>query len=489
MDAMTAPAVSVCRRRLPWKGLATALILTGILLYAFYLRHNTFWLAHWKGDQNNYIALAMKLDYQGIDGYTLREVMMGAKTFPGNPPIDLMVTKPAPRGEEGDMVRVLRMAGLDYFDQPLHIRAPLLPYLLMYSHRIFASKNPLYTVCATNLGKRVKDTKPLFIMIAQFWVCIVPLFFNLSVILLSFWMGARLFNRRVGLMAAAIITTNSVSLLLGHLVLVEDVTVFFIIIACMLYHEFFQKKWWGVFAAGIAAGLAIMAKQTAGILLAGLWVYSLLRCHRDGMNWRQWIRAAVRSDYLIFLAAVGLVTAPWFYKVWHIYGNPLYVGDAGAMSRAGVQDITGWFGAMRKRPPTVIFFSLGVVTICPVFAAAFFSIKRLKTEASDLWHKRSDASTPLTMLWLWILSFFMTAAQPMQLLSSGQNQEHRYFYMAYPAIAVVSALMLDRFRCLLSRICPIKWVADLLVLMILGLSACVGVPLGMRHVLTQNFLL
>ena len=39
----------------------TPILLLAVLAFAFYLRMNTFWLSHWKGDQSHYICLALKL--------------------------------------------------------------------------------------------------------------------------------------------------------------------------------------------------------------------------------------------------------------------------------------------------------------------------------------------------------------------------------------------------------------------------------------------
>jgi len=99
---------------------------------------------------------------------------------------------------------------------------------------------------------------------------------------------------------------------------------------------------------------------------------------------------------------------------------------------------------VNRRPSPVFFFSLGVMALCPLFSCALFTLKKFRQEILEAWHGRPAGST--LFFWTWILVFYILATQPWHVLTVGFNQEHRYFYLAYPPIALLSALVLDRFR-------------------------------------------
>lgn len=50
------------------------LLLALTMILAAYLRISTFWEAHVSGDEFHYVALAMKLEKEGLDGYNIRHV-------------------------------------------------------------------------------------------------------------------------------------------------------------------------------------------------------------------------------------------------------------------------------------------------------------------------------------------------------------------------------------------------------------------------------
>ena len=234
-------------------------LLALVLLYAYGLRQHTFWMPHWKGDQNHYVILALKMDKLGFkDDYNLRGVKLGNQIISREPPIELIFSRLGNREEKGDILSLLKMAGQDYYDEPLHMRAPLFPYLLMWSHRRFAPNEAFYIVCGSNLGKKVLEFKPEVVFKKQFWVVVTPLFFNMAVIFLVFLMGCRIAGVRVGLVAAFLMAVNPVSLMLAYRVLAEDVVVFFLILSLIAYLSFCENKnKIGLLIAGLLAGLAI----------------------------------------------------------------------------------------------------------------------------------------------------------------------------------------------------------------------------------------
>ncbi len=455
------------------KDLLTFILLALILIFAFGLRRDAFWLPHWKGDQSHYAALAMKLDKQGLDGYSLREVRLGAKIIPQDPKIELIFCRPAVPGDEGDILRVLKIVGQGYYDEPLHYRAPLFSYVLMLSHRLFAGHEEFYANCVSNLGEKVRSIKPEIVLRAQFWAAVVPIFLNLCVIAMTFWFGWRFFGSRIGLWAAFLMATNPVSIMLSYRLLVEDLLTFFILLSAGLYLIFWEKKnYWGIFAAGIAAGLAILSKQTAGLFLAAVWMYTYLTLRRKKSS----VANIFDLRFLIFAAAAFLVSGFWFWKVYSILGNPLHT--PGSVNAGFSEDMTGWFRTVSQRPPPVLFFSLGVVFLSPLFAFSFLTLPRT-------WREQEGVRL---MLWCWILPYFIFATEAWQILELSAGQEHRFFYMAYPALAILAALGMDLVRQVLRRKVTLAWLPDLAVIVLLFWNAWRGIPQVMKVIYQNNML-
>ena len=96
------------------QGAWVAAALAGILGWALWIRFEFLWLPHWRGDQHQYIALAMKLEKAGFPkGYNLREVNSGQVRLLVDPPIDLSVAQYAP-GERGNLLGILSLIGQSY---------------------------------------------------------------------------------------------------------------------------------------------------------------------------------------------------------------------------------------------------------------------------------------------------------------------------------------------------------------------------------------
>ncbi len=447
-----------------------------ILLFAFWLRHDAFWLPHWKGDQNHYAVLAMKLDKQGLDGYNLREVSLGNMIISKDPPIELVFCRPSAAGDLGDILRILKMVGQGYYDEPLHFRAPLFSWCLMWSHRLFAGNEPFYGACSSNLGEKVKKIKPDVILKAQFWAAAVPIFFNLGVILMTFLIGWKFFSGRTGLWAAFLMASNPLSIFLAYKLLAEDVLTFFVCLSVFLLLLFYPKKnIAGIFLAGAAAGLAILAKQTAGILLdaAGIYVYFLGRTKKTFR--------AVEPLFLLYCAAAFLVSGFWFIKVYSVYGSPLH--QPGSVSIGLKEDLTGWFHTVSHRPPPFIFFSLGVIWLSPLLAFALTGLGRFIRQVSG-----KEKAGPETMLWLWILTFFFFITEPWHVLELIADQEHRFFYMAYPAIAVLAAAVLDSIGARWSGKLKNSRIPVVVITAALLLNACWGIPQALKVIYENNML-
>jgi len=453
------------------------LAVSAVLLFAFCLRRDAFWLPHWKGDQSHYAVLAMKLDKQGFAGYNLREVNIGNKILSEDPPVELVFFRPGKPGDQGDLLRVLTAVGQGYYDEPLHFRAPLFSWILMESHRFFAGDAPFYVACASNLGEKVRTVKPRVILQAQFWAAAVPVFFNLCVILLTFFLGWKLYDEHTGLWAAFLMASNPVGVTLAYRLLCEDAMVFFLALSVLLYLIFYPKKnFAGLFSAGVAAGLAILSKQTAGLILIAVGGYTIFL--RRGLKF---FKRIFSPELIIYGVAAILVSAPWFWKVYRTFGTPLHI--PGSVSSGMSQDVTGWFQSVSHRPPPFLFFSIGVIFLSPLLGLALGTLRSFSRQISD-----AEKTGPETLLWLWVLVFFFFITEPWHILELLADQEHRFFYMAYPALAILAASVIERLRLRWNVRAKNPWIPYLAVLFLFGINAWWGIPAAMKSIFQNNLL-
>lgn len=439
-------------------------IILAVVALALAMRANSLWMPHWRGDQAQYAILAMKLTHFGLDGYNLRRVAMGVVDVSPSKDrlIELVALKPNPDPEaKGAYIRMMESIGQSYYDEPLHMRAPLMPAALALSHKLLAGPNRSFFVLMHSFRWDYSLWRMRGIWLKQFWAVFVPLFFNLALIAFTGFLAWLIFeSRHIAVYSALLLATNPLSIFLAHRVMTEDMATFWLttsIIGLWIWRRH-RDGVWGLTAAatsGICAGLAVLTNQRLLLGVAAIGAVAMLWAWRESdkdsaVGRRIW--GTVRERFLwIFGSVFILVTAFWFIRVIEVYGEPLHLPRAG-MGKAYQEDTTGWFAAVAARPHMSLLFALGVPMLCPLFALAYMSWpafwRALKGTARD------THSAGILMLWCWILTFFINLAYLSNIFGGG-NKEHRYFYFAYPAIAILAASVLPRMR---------QWAIPLLIL-------------------------
>ncbi len=465
------------------------LLLILIIASAFWLRRYTFWLPHWKGDQSHYVTLAMKLEHFGFDGYNLRESKIRFVEPSKEPPIVLVFAEPGSPGVESDLLKILKIVGQSYYDEPLHMRAPLFPWTLMWAHKLLAEPDQPYILCSSNLGESVKIIRPDIIYRTQQWAVKPALFFNLALILMTFLLGAYFFGARTGFYSAVLMATNPVSLMLAHRLLADDLLVLLTTLSFFGFHYFYGKKSWnGIAAAGALAGLAFLTKQTAAFIFPAIWIFTVLD-HPD----KRWtpmacVRKAVNMPAVLFGISMLAVSAFWFVKVWQVYGNPLHKPDWGLMLQSIQSDTSGWAVALYRRPHPVFLFSLGILYLSPMMGLAYGTLAELRRQTNAI-VRGAIADSRVLFLWLWILAFFIHFLAPWNLLNFNGNREHRYFYLAYPAFFVLASYILDRMRDRLGKAVKNSLAAEALAIVLIVLNGFWGVSIAMKYIFENDMLL
>jgi 4-amino-4-deoxy-L-arabinose transferase-like glycosyltransferase len=162
------------------------------------------------------------------------------------------------------------------------------------------------------------------------------------VVALSYWAGARFHERRVGLVAAAIMTVAFLPLFyskhaLNDVVTLAPVTVG--LVGCLLVYE--RGRWVDWALAGLAIGAATATKYTAGAMLLTVALAAALRVHRERAELRRAVTGLALAGAAF--AAVFLLLNPWaildFDEVRGQVGGQSRQADTGKL---GQDDVPGW---------------------------------------------------------------------------------------------------------------------------------------------------
>jgi hypothetical protein len=405
-----------------------------VVLFAFLIRIDTFWLPHIAGDQSHYLGLAMKLDTQGFhEGYSLRGIRQGIVNLDDGGEVKVVVMYPDidPKAK-GDILGVLSLFGVTYFDQPFFHKPPGLPFMLMISHKIFAEKGQPYSAVVSNLGPNALKIRPSVLMQTQFYAVIVPLAFGLGTVLVTFFLGAHLFNYRAGLYSALIYALNPITILMDQRLLADSMVAFFVTLAVYLFVIAHEKDWdWFYLFSGLSCGAAVLAKQTGGYFLISVLLFSALSHKYRIWDIKKLPRVCVNRAYVLTAIGCFLVCGFWFLKIYRLFGNPLWQ----ARMTVGPDQGGPWADLLSERPPGWVLYSIGIPAMAPPFVVAYLSLKKFAIEG---WKMISKKAFDYRFVFLWIIIFIFA-----YMLRSGM--EHRRLMPVYPLICIMACYYYDRF--------------------------------------------
>ena len=454
-----------------------------ILLFSFFVRSFSFFLQHWQGDQSQYVALAMKLKEQGLRGYNLTQMEIRRMIFTQYPDWQFMYPVLLKEGVEGDFFKAYERFGLEFNNMPLYYKSPLFPATLALSHRLFAPPNQPFVVVKTNMNETHKVYYDLFFVKTQFWAVIVPLLSNLLVIVLTFFFARKLFDSRTALLAMLLMSLHPIGIVTSYKVLADDFVSFFVIAALFLFYLANEKKSlsWAL-TAGVTAGFAFLAKQSAVLILPTAGLFLLLTGEKKWFDPRAWRAVLTNRTFLFFVFGSVFISAHWFVKIYQTYGNPFYQPSPFQMSE---EDKTGWFGILSLRPHVLMLFVLNIPYLCPPF---IFGHLTFKDFVRSVWKRTLKALPPageersVLFLWAWVLPFLLFFVFRIE------SKEERYLLPVYPALAVLSAVGLLKFsRWLSARFnrATVNWSVAVLLL----LTTAWSVPIAMETVFHERFLI
>ena len=240
-------------------------------------------------------------------------------------------------------------------------------------------------------------------------------------ILLTGYTGARLYDRRTGFIAAAILASSFLYFAIGHIAILDMGVTFFMLasLATLLLAQTSssataQRNW--MLACWAAMGLSMLSKGLIGIALPGavLITYSLVQ--RD---WHIWRRLYLLSGLAVF----ALITLPWFVLV----------------SRANPEFL--WFFFIHEHFERFLTPEAGRVhpwyTFIPVVALGMLPwlaplIASLREALSGKSQRPRGSFSPESMLWVWSGFIFL-------FFSVSHSKLVPYILPIFPALALLTA--------------------------------------------------
>lgn len=401
------------------------ILLAATLLLAFCLRWPAFYLPHSGNDETFYLALALKLEEAGLDGYNLRHI---DRTVGDEAVYYHLLHVPA---SKGSLLEQLEESGVTYYtDEKVSNMPPLYAALLMFSRNLFgnaeASPGSLYMIYG-NLGWNVWKVRPSPFAATQGFAVLPNLLFSMGLILVTGLLGKRMFNAQTGVLAAFLMAISPVDLMTSQRIWADEATAFFILVAFWLLWESVCRGCKTMLhgLSGLFLGAAILSKGSGlfACIFAGVFgAVVVVDRMKSGQQMTLWTLAKVTGPWLAMFSVCALVTSFWFFTVYQAYGTLIH-----RPVQEDVETLSPFFKYLQARP----FFGSAFyfVILQPLFICFYLGL------GYDLWRRKATAQC--LFLYGWILVFI-------SLLVAVGGREARYLLPAYPALAVVTASFLTR---------------------------------------------
>lgn len=379
-----------------------------VFVLAVLVRSGTFFLGHMGGDQTHYTALAMKLDAMGLDGYSLRDVSL----------------RPDANGRFTDLIHEInplfplaessRTGGASPEFRIFYV-PPLFAECLRLSHALFQTDGP-YRLW---LKRPLAFIRPDAFHVSEFYAAFPPLLFSLGTIFITSVLAWRHFGGpQVAIVAAALLAVSPVDILASNRVWPDTAATFFLSLSLFVYLEAIarQSKWLS-FLGGAALGLAILSKSTAVFFVPSVVIASAVgNWRRGGLS--EMVEGVLNTTLFFYLSTAFIVTLPWHAAMSAAYGNPFYWGP--------FSDADGLVERSRLVHAVDAFFQN------PAFLLWLMPLRHL------IRGKRLSEAELQAFVFPLVLAVTLSVFWP--------GREERDFLPAYPALALVSAISLERLR-------------------------------------------
>lgn len=439
------------------RSIVSIILLSAILVFAFFVRFPTFKLPHDNGDQIIYLGLAMKLDKFGFSEYKLHGVDVKTNKF-------ILGVFPS-LDAQGGLLRGLVNSGAGYYDEPLFHSPYLFPYTLMFAHRIFAHQKPYLALDTTARDEagRVYSKDADKTWFAQFYAVIIPFAFSLLFILTTYFAARMFLGEKAALISAFLISISPIEILCSQKIWADTMLSFFVVLTVLLFFLAKEKNnLFLSFAAGIAAGSAVLLKLTGAFIIIVILIFHLWQHRARLIKFKTLHRVILDRHLLVFGLAVLLITFHWFFAIHRTYSTFIY-----RPARLQLYKDMLWFKILDGRPR--FLHIVAMPSLVPLFALAYFAIiaapfKRLRNQKK-------------AFLIIWALTLLI-------ILTVMKARENRYMLPAYPALAMLTADVLERIGNFINSRFK-SYYGDIFIVAVLLACAFWSVPIGVKHALAN----
>ncbi|WP_027418319.1 ArnT family glycosyltransferase [Crocinitomix catalasitica] len=269
---------------------------------------------------------------------------------------------------------------------------------------------------------------------------------SLLAIWLTFLIGKKLFNERVGLIAAYLHAINGLIIeLTGGRVSSDHVEMCFIVLVELgivfalndLFKQPQEKKRNWLFFAGLVTGLAFISKWYPALLVFPVWLigYSL----SDDFNWKSLLKKTS-----VFFLGLALTALPWTLYMLFNYPDEMFriLFNALFAYSETVEDHSAPFYYYLYKLPIIfgeaIYFVLG-----------FFIYRQYKVNSKTMW---------IILAWIGI---------PLLIFSLAETKRFTYILIAAPAFFIATAYLINYLLELLPQKKSKVWIGLALLVLIL----------------------
>jgi len=287
-----------------------------ILIIAATIRAGAFFYPHDSWDQRYYASLAMKLDSGGFKEYNLQNVVFNK--LPGTEGVEISKDYHSDHTLLGDF----RKHGFTYYDEPLFYEPPLFPYLIKFSHDVFAQhKKFVYIDHQTWIESQKNGSLHFFRN--SFYNSIVPFTFSLLSIVIIFWFCSRYINEDVAFYSSLFLTVSPVHVLTATKVWTDSIGLLFYCSTLFFFYIAYKKNSdFNMILSGIFCSLAVLSRISD---LSIIFIVVIYRLYLYKDNFRKSFWGAIDKKIIIFFGLFVLLTFPWFSTTTRIFGSPLHL--------------------------------------------------------------------------------------------------------------------------------------------------------------------
>jgi len=217
-----------------------------------------------------------------------------------------------------------------------------------------------------------------------------------------------------------------------------------------------------IFLSGICAGIAALSKPSGLFILPVIILAESILGFKKPLAGSGGKNFAIR-DLLVFSGTAFLVCGYWYYKIMLVYGVPWYRPTLDSL-----ETISYWSRMLISRHWYGQFYYF--IYLSPLFILFYLE------SAYALFIKRDSSGTTIFMSWfsVFVLILAMISAK-----------EERYLLPAYPAIAVISGVAMEKLRKRLN-LSRIAGIGNIVVTVIFILAAAWSINIGLQQLFNNR---